>query len=209
MPGSCGLSRASRHLQLGLHGRDGSLFSYYDGEAWTQASDVDIDHLVPLSEPWAASGARRWNANTLERFGNDLKDRRSLVAVSDSVDQSKGDEDPSEWMPDRAHCRYVVESVAVKTRSRLKVNPAEKRAQCEEAHGCGNPVITVRLARIRHRGSGGGGGGGNCHPSYPTLCIPPPPPDLDCDDIPYTNFTVVGTDPHGFDGDNDGVGCGT
>ena len=30
-----------------------------------------------------------------------------------------------------------------------------------------------------------------------------------CRDIPYTNLSVVGTDPHGFDGDNDGIGCET
>jgi hypothetical protein len=47
----------------------------------------------------------------------------------------------------------------------------------------------------------------NCHPSYPTVCIPPPPPDLDCGDIPYRRFRVVGSDPHRFDGDNDGIGC--
>jgi hypothetical protein len=49
--------------------------------------------------------------------------------------------------------------------------------------------------------------GGNCDPSYPDVCIKPYPPDLDCDDIPYTNFRVVGRDPHRFDGDRDGVGC--
>ncbi len=47
----------------------------------------------------------------------------------------------------------------------------------------------------------------NCDPSYPTVCIPPPPPDLDCGQIPYRNFTVLEPDPHGFDRDNDGVGC--
>jgi hypothetical protein len=47
----------------------------------------------------------------------------------------------------------------------------------------------------------------NCHPSYPDFCIPPPPPDLDCPDIGETDFTVQGTDPHGFDADNDGIGC--
>jgi micrococcal nuclease len=46
-----------------------------------------------------------------------------------------------------------------------------------------------------------------CDPSYPTVCIPPPPPDLDCADVPYTNFKVVGADPHHFDGDRDGIGC--
>jgi micrococcal nuclease len=46
-----------------------------------------------------------------------------------------------------------------------------------------------------------------CDPSYPDVCIPPPPPDLDCSDIPYRNFRVVGRDPHHFDGDHDGIGC--
>jgi hypothetical protein len=46
-----------------------------------------------------------------------------------------------------------------------------------------------------------------CHPSYPDFCIPPPPPDLNCDDIKANNFTVLSPDPHGFDGNNDGVGC--
>jgi hypothetical protein len=49
----------------------------------------------------------------------------------------------------------------------------------------------------------------NCHPSYPTLCLPPPPPDLDCRDIPYRRFPVVPPDPHRFDGDGDGIGCET
>lgn len=48
---------------------------------------------------------------------------------------------------------------------------------------------------------------GNCHPGYEGVCIPPPPPDLNCDDIEFRNFKIVGTDPHGFDGDNDGIGC--
>lgn len=47
----------------------------------------------------------------------------------------------------------------------------------------------------------------NCHPSYPGVCIPAPPPDLDCGDIGYRRFTVVGSDPHRFDGDHDGIGC--
>jgi hypothetical protein len=47
----------------------------------------------------------------------------------------------------------------------------------------------------------------NCDPSYPGVCIPNYPPDLDCGDVAYEDFRVIGRDPHGFDGDNDGVGC--
>jgi Excalibur calcium-binding domain len=47
----------------------------------------------------------------------------------------------------------------------------------------------------------------NCDRSYPDVCIPSPPPDLDCGQISHQNFSVVGADPHRFDGDNDGIGC--
>lgn len=48
---------------------------------------------------------------------------------------------------------------------------------------------------------------GNCDPSYPDVCIAPPPPDLDCRGIPYRRFRVLPPDPHRFDGDHDGIGC--
>lgn len=46
-----------------------------------------------------------------------------------------------------------------------------------------------------------------CDPSYPDVCIPPYPPDLNCGDIPFRRFRVTGSDPHGFDRDQDGIGC--
>jgi micrococcal nuclease len=46
-----------------------------------------------------------------------------------------------------------------------------------------------------------------CEPSYPDVCIPPSPPDLDCGDVAYRRFTVYPPDPHRFDGDYDGIGC--
>jgi hypothetical protein len=47
----------------------------------------------------------------------------------------------------------------------------------------------------------------NCDPSYPDVCIAPPPPNLKCDDVPYTDIRVEGDDPHGFDSEGDGIGC--
>ena len=47
----------------------------------------------------------------------------------------------------------------------------------------------------------------SCSPAYPTVCIPPPPPDLNCGDIPYRRFQVLAPDPHNFDSDGDGIGC--
>lgn len=49
--------------------------------------------------------------------------------------------------------------------------------------------------------------GSNCDPAYPTVCIPSPPPDLDCGDVPHRRFQVLPPDPHNFDGNHDGEGC--
>lgn len=47
----------------------------------------------------------------------------------------------------------------------------------------------------------------NCSPAYPTVCIPPAPPDLDCKDVAFKKFTVLAPDPHKFDNDKNGIGC--
>jgi micrococcal nuclease len=53
--------------------------------------------------------------------------------------------------------------------------------------------------------------GGQCEPSYPDICIPIGTPDLDCGDITARRFRVLwdvpNPDPHGFDGERDGIGC--
>jgi len=124
----------------------GRWYSYYDGVSQTQASALDIDHMVPLAEAWD-SGARSWSAATRQSFANDLGDARALVAVTASQNRSKGDQDLAEWLPPRDRCRYLREWVAVKHRWRLSVDGAERSAMRSLAEGCGNATITVTLAR--------------------------------------------------------------
>ncbi len=75
-------------------------------------------------------------------------------------------------------------------------------------------LAAQRAARSHERGVWGAcvaadDGGEDCDPAYPDVCILPPPPDLDCADVPYRRFTVRAPDPHHFDGDHDGLGCET
>jgi len=53
--------------------------------------------------------------------------------------------------------------------------------------------------------------GGDCDPSYPDVCIPSPPPDLDCGEIRdkygYRDIRVLQPDPHRLDREKDGIGC--
>jgi hypothetical protein len=125
----------------------GRWYSYYDGAYWTATSDVAIDHFVPLAEAWD-SGARTWTTTRRRSFANDLGDGRSLVAVTDNVNQSKSDQDPDEWMPplSSVRCRYITEWAAVKTRWGLTVDTAEKSALTSYAASCTNTTVTVTTA---------------------------------------------------------------
>lgn len=48
-------------------------------------------------------------------------------------------------------------------------------------------------------------GGGGCEPGY-NPCVPAYPPDVDCADVDGP-ITVTGSDPHGLDGEGDGIAC--
>jgi len=124
----------------------GRWFSYYDHVSWTDPGRIDIDHLVPLAEAWD-SAARSWSTKTRQAYANDLGDHRTLVGVTDTVNESKGDRDPAEWMPEHGTCRYLREWVAVKHRWRLKVDRVERRSLRSLSADCKNVTITVTLAR--------------------------------------------------------------
>jgi len=71
------------------------------------------------------------------------------------------------------------------------VEAAEEAAVTTEAEG--ETVVTAAV----------------CDPSYPTLCLPPSPPDLNCGaDVGFArHFTTLSPDPHKLDRDKDGYGC--
>ncbi|MEV7191366.1 HNH endonuclease family protein [Streptomyces sp. NPDC093510] len=114
----------------------GTWKSPYDGGTWTAASDVDIDHVVPLSEAWK-SGANGWTTAQRQGFANDLS-QPQLIAVTDNVNQAKGDQDPAEWLPPTTsyHCFYARMWVDVKHHYKLTVNTEEKSALSSILSGC-------------------------------------------------------------------------
>lgn len=114
----------------------GSWHSEYDGATWTAASDLDIDHMVPLAEAWR-SGASSWTNAQRRSYANDLT-RPQLIAVTDNVNQAKGDKDPASWLPPRAayKCTYVRAWIHVKHYYKLTVDSAEKSALQSALSGC-------------------------------------------------------------------------
>jgi Protein of unknown function (DUF1524) len=125
----------------------GRWFSYYDRESWTNPADLDIDHVVALAEAWD-SGASQWSSDRRREYANDLDDYRTLIAVTDDVNQAKGDKDPTDWLPEYDQCRYLNEWVAVKVRWQLTIDPAELDSLNSLAATCPNEEITVEIATV-------------------------------------------------------------
>ena len=59
------------------------------------SSDVQIDHLIPLSRAWAM-GADEWNEQTRRAFANDPA---NLFAVGGAVNNNKSDQGIESWTP--------------------------------------------------------------------------------------------------------------
>ena len=122
----------------------GQWISAYDGVSVSDASQLDIDHFVPLNEAWG-SGAYGWDSATRVRYGNDLGYDASLLAVTASSNRSKSDSDPARWMPvsHSYFCDYAATWVAVKWRWSLTVDSLERLTLQSVLNGCSG--ISVAL----------------------------------------------------------------
>ncbi|KAL2694272.1 hypothetical protein Neosp_000847 [[Neocosmospora] mangrovei] len=114
----------------------GTWRSPYDGATWTAASDVDIDHMVPLQNAWI-SGAASWTTAKRRDFANDIT-RPQLWAVTDNVNQAKGSATPATWKPPLTsfYCTYAKSWIQVKSYWALAITSAEKTALTDMLNYC-------------------------------------------------------------------------
>ncbi|CAB4721350.1 unannotated protein [freshwater metagenome] len=110
----------------------GLLIDPYSGESINflrgvaTSSEVQIDHVVALSNAWQ-TGAFKLSADTRKAFANDPL---NLLAVKGSLNSQKSDGDAATWLPPRKsyRCAYVSRQVAVKVKYGLWITAPEKAA---------------------------------------------------------------------------------
>jgi hypothetical protein len=116
----------------------GDMFDPFTGE-WIYferggVSEIDVDHLVALSDAWQ-KGAAQWDHDTRVEFANDPL---NLEPVDAGENRSKGDADAATWLPPNKdfRCQYVARQVAVKTKYEVWVTQAEQDAIIRVLSGC-------------------------------------------------------------------------
>jgi hypothetical protein len=200
----------------------GQWFGVFTGEQFSNPSNLDVDHMVPLKNAHD-SGGWAWSASKKEEFANYLGFAGHLLAVSASANRSKGASGPESWKPARTDywCQYGSDWAEIKATWALTVTSSEKSALIDMVNKCG--------------GSSGGSiapptpisGQPTSVPSTATVTSVPTPtvdpsipfdpfgPDRNCGDFSnwedaHEFYLAAGgpaQDPHGLDGNNDGKPC--
>ena len=141
----------------------GSWNDPYSGRTITDASKLDIDHLVPLKDAHE-SGGHAWDAYRKRDYANDLSDPNTLIAVDRGLNRQKGAGDPAEWLPPNQayQAEYAAAWVAVKVKWGLTADAkeiavlrnilgseAELPIMAEECSGAINPFSAkLPVARV-------------------------------------------------------------
>ena len=124
----------------------GRWFGEYTGREFTDASDLDIDHMVPLANAHA-SGGWRWDKATKVAFGNDLSHPNHLIAVESSANRAKSSKGPEAWRPPRRDywCQYARDWTDIKARWELTATAREADALADMLGECA-PAVELRRA---------------------------------------------------------------
>ncbi|MFE9737036.1 HNH endonuclease family protein [Streptomyces sp. NPDC006477] len=140
----------TRNDLLKLHGRQvqfrsGSdcvvvamdLYDPYTGKdiSWkkAKATEVQIDHVVPLSYSWQM-GAARWPESKRKQLANDVL---NLLPVEGRANSAKRDSGPASWLPPnkKIRCSYVVRFAQVADKYELPVTAADKAMMLKQCEG--------------------------------------------------------------------------
>lgn len=107
----------------------------------TSVSNIDIDHIVALSNAWQ-TGAAYFDKDARSSIANDPL---NLLAVDASLNRQKGDGDAATWLPPLKsfRCEYVARQVAVKFKYKLWVTAPEKKAISNILAKCPKQVIPL------------------------------------------------------------------
>jgi hypothetical protein len=178
----------------------------FTGTTFTQASDVDIDHMVPLQNAHI-SGGWQWSSTKKRDYYNYLGYANHLIAVDDSTNQSKSASSPDQWTPPNPnyHCTYATDWINIKTQWNLTVTTSEWNALQSMLNNCGQTFNYSAPTPTPNAQQSSNVSIASCEDS-----------DCNCGDFSnwgeandayQRSIVTYGTDKHDLDRNNDGVPC--
>ncbi|MDC1175702.1 HNH endonuclease family protein [Bacteriovoracaceae bacterium] len=98
---------------------------YYYHEVLLKASQIDIDHVVPLKHAYD-TGAKSWPRSKRKQFSNNLE---NLVITNKRYNRQKGAKTPLKWLPlNKAYaCKYFKQWFSIKRKYQLRISNEESQ----------------------------------------------------------------------------------
>jgi len=98
-----------------------------------KASEVQIDHVVPLSYSWQL-GSSRWPESKRRQLANDPL---NLIPVEGRANSAKSDSGPASWLPPSKgiRCAYAVRFAQVAVKYELAVTAPDREAMLRQCGG--------------------------------------------------------------------------
>lgn len=130
----------------------GKWYDPYTARNYTEASDLQIDHMVPLKHAYMA-GAWKWSGKKRCLYANDLSAKHHLVPVLAHENMSKGDSAPDGYLPPAqgSVCQYVKNWLKIKAVWQLLILPDELSAirEAVERYGCDSKQMIITDSEVR------------------------------------------------------------
>lgn len=132
----------------------------------SRASDLDIDHVVPLKNSYR-SGAWQWDYKKRCLYGNFLANSFHLLAVNREDNRKKGDGGPERFMPsERSYaCEYVSNWLKIKLIWNLALASAEGQAieEIVKENQCDPAILSISESDLRSQRKAIQANMGLCH----------------------------------------------
>ncbi|MEZ9627978.1 HNH endonuclease family protein [Vibrio breoganii] len=113
----------------------GRWVSLFTGNTIYEASEIDIDHVVPLKWAWD-HGADGWTEEKRKAIANDPA---NLITVEASLNRQKGAKGLDEWLPPKNQCQYILRFIRIKHKYEIQLTPSKNSSYktLKETH-CGS-----------------------------------------------------------------------
>ena len=129
----------------------GQWFDPYNGQFIFSASELDVDHFIPLYNAHL-SGAWSWNIEKKTEFANSLEDPDMLIAVKSITNREKSAFAPDYWKPpnQKYWCEYAYDWIRIKYEWELTVTQSEWKALMEMISTCPEDFLYSDAKNSRH-----------------------------------------------------------
>ena len=132
--------------------QSGKWFDPYNGKYFYFASDIEIDHFIPLYNVHI-SGGWKWSSERKTIFANNLDKPDILIPIKKSTNRSKSAQTPDYWKPENESywCEYALDWIRIKHQWNLSATQNEWDTLLDMIESCPSGINYETAVNDNHK----------------------------------------------------------